>query len=152
MPAGEDRPRLICRCLGVASPRVYAAVRAGRLDSVAAITKALRAGGGCTLCHAELEELLAEVRGAPIEPGLALENQAVCREETRARIAGALASLVQPRLAGLGAALEAWEVEGLRVRVRLSGRGSEEALALVREKLRRHVCADLEVERLGAAG
>jgi NifU-like protein len=148
MPAGEDRPRLICRCLGVASPRVYAAVRAQGLQSVAEIRKAVRAGGGCTLCHAELEEVLAEVRGEPVEPALALENLAVCREETRARIGGALASVVAPRLAAVGGGLAAWEVDGLCVRVRLAGRGDEAALALVREQLRRHVCADLEVERL----
>jgi len=148
MPPGEDRPRLICRCLGVASPRVYQAVRTQGLTSVAGIRKAVRAGSGCTLCHAELEEVLADVRGEPIEPALALENQAVCREETRARIDGALAGLVRPRLAALGSALEAWEVDGLRVRVRLAGPRADAALALVREKLRRHVCADLEVERL----
>ncbi|HSJ98862.1 MAG TPA: (2Fe-2S)-binding protein, partial [Myxococcota bacterium] len=98
MASGEERPRLICRCLGVASPRVYAAVRAQRLDSVAAITKAVGAGGGCGICHPELEEVLAEVRGEPLEPGLALENQVICREETRSRVAGSIESVVRPRL------------------------------------------------------
>jgi hypothetical protein len=55
---------------------------------------------------------------------------------------------VRPRLAALGIGLDAWEVEGLRVRVRLAGRSDDAALAVVRERLRRHVCADLEVERL----
>jgi len=148
MPTGEDRPRLICRCLGVASPRVYAAVRALRLAQVAEVTKAVRAGGGCTLCHAELEEVLAEVRGEPVDASLALENQAICREETHARVGGAIESVLRPRLAALGIGLEAWEIDGLRVRVRLAGRSGDDALAVVREKLRRHVCADLEVERL----
>jgi NifU-like protein len=148
MATGENRPRLLCRCLGVASPRVYAAVRAQRLATVAAITKSVRAGGGCTLCHPELEQVLAEVRGEPIEPWLAVENEAVCREETRARVGGAIESLVRPRLAALGVALDGWEVEGLRVRVCLSGGAGETALALVREKLHHHVCPDLEIERL----
>jgi NifU-like protein len=148
MASGEARPRLICRCHGVASPRLYAAVRAGALDSVAAITKALRAGGGCRICHPELEEALAEVRGAPVDPGLALENETICREETRSRVGGALEGAVRRRLAERGVGLEAWEVEGLRVRVRLAGPAADDALALVREQLRRTVCADLEVERL----
>jgi len=148
MPTGEDRPRLICRCLGVASPRVYAAVRAQQLDSVAGITKAVRAGGGCTICHPELEEVLAELRGEPVEPWLALENQVICREETRSRVGGAIESVVRPRLAELGIGLDAWEIEGLLVRVRLAGRSDDDALAVVREKLHRHLCPDLEVERL----
>jgi NifU-like protein len=145
---GEDHPRLICRCHGVASPRLYAAVRAQQLDSVAAITKALRAGGGCRMCHPELEELLGEVHGRPVDPGLALENQTICREETRARVDGVLERFVRPRLAAHGVSLEAWDVDGLRVRVALAGPDREGALRVVREQLRRHVCSDLEVERL----
>jgi bacterioferritin-associated ferredoxin len=148
MRAGAERPRLICRCLGVASPRVYAAVRDQKLDSVAAITKAVRAGGGCTLCHPELQEVLAEVRGEPVEPWLALENQMVCREETRSRVAGSIESLVRPRLARLGIALAEYEIEGLCVRVRLAGPDDDATLVAVRDQLRRYVCPDLEVERL----
>lgn len=148
MASGEARPRLICRCHGVASPRVYAAVRAGRLGSVAEITKALRAGGGCRMCHPELEEVIAELGGLSLDPGLALENETICREETRARIASALESVVRRRLAARGIVLETWDADGLHVRVRLAGRADGAALAEVREQLRRTVCADLEVERL----
>lgn len=147
MASGEERPRLICRCLGVASPRVYTAVREQRLASVAAITKAVRAGGGCGLCHPELEEVLAELRGDPLDPGLVLENRVICREETRSRVAGAIEGVVRPRLARLGIGIAAYEVEGLRVRVRLAP-GGDAALAAAREALRRTVCADLEVEPL----
>jgi len=112
--SSELRPRVVCRCLGVASPRIFEAARNQGLESVAAVTKALRAGGGCGLCHPEIEEILADVRGEPFDPGVALENELVCRQETLARIEGALASLVAPRLAGV-------TLDGLRVRVRLTG-------------------------------
>jgi NifU-like protein len=148
MASGEERPRLICRCLGVASPRVYTAVREQRLDSVAAITKAVRAGGGCGLCHPELEEALAEVRGEPVDPGLALENRLICREETRCRVEGAIESVARPRLARLGSDVAAYEIDGLRVRVRLTGAGDDAALAALRDALRASVCPDLEVELL----
>lgn len=148
MANGEARPRLICRCLGVASPRVYAAVRTEGLAGIADITKSVRAGGGCGMCHPELEEVLAEVAGAPIDPALALENQLICREETRGRVGGSIESVVRPRLAAAGIELAAYEVEGLCVRVRLAGADDDAALAVVREKLRKYVCEDLEVERL----
>lgn len=148
MSSGEDCPRLICRCLGVASPRVYAAARAHRLATVAELTKAVRAGGGCGMCHPELEEVLAEIRGEPLDPGVVLENRLICREETRGRVGGSIESVVRPRLEQVGIALERYEVEGLCVRVALAGDGGAEALAVVREKLRRYVCEDLEVERL----
>jgi len=151
MATGEQRPRLICRCLGVASPRVYAAVRAGRLATVAEITKAVRAGGGCGLCHPELEEVLAELRGEPADPALALENQAICREETHARVSAAIEALVRPRLRALGVALTDYVVKGLVVRVALDAAHGE-ALAIVRAQLRGAVCPDLEVELLQPAG
>jgi NifU-like protein len=146
MASGEERPRLVCRCLGVASPRIYRAVRAQGLASVPEVTKAVRAGGGCGLCHPEIEEILAEVRGEPVDPGVALENGLVCRQETQARVGASLESLIRPRLEALGATLEDFAVEGLRVRVRLGGAAGEEALRLVAEKLRKYVCEDLEVE------
>ena len=148
MDNGEARPRLLCRCLGVASPRVYAAIRAERLSGVAEITKSVRAGGGCGLCHPELEEVLAEIAGEPIDPAIALENRLICREETRGRVGGSIESVIRPRLAEAGIELAAYEVEGLCVRVRLAGTDDDATLAVVREKLRKYVCEDLEVERL----
>ena len=144
--SSESRPRLVCRCLGVASPRILEAARAGELRSVADVTKAVRAGGGCGLCHPEIEEILADARGEPVDPGLSLENQLVCRQETRARIEGTLASLIAPRLAPLGVRIAAVDVEGLRVRVQLAGCASEAGVRLVREALCKYVCGDLAIE------
>jgi len=146
MASSEERRRLVCRCMGVASPRIYAAVRSVGLASVSDVTKAVRAGGGCGLCHPEIEEILAELRGEPIDAALALENQLVCQQETLARVEGSLQSLIRPRLEALGATLESVAVEGLRVRVRLGGRVDERAARLVGERLREFVCEDLEVE------
>lgn len=144
--SSELRPRVICRCLGVASPRIFEAARKQGLESVAAVTKALRAGGGCGLCHPEIEEILADVRGERVDPGIALENQLVCQQETLARIEGALASLVAPRLATLGARITGVTLEGLRVRVHVAGSADAALAPLIAETLRKFVCEDLEVE------
>jgi len=146
MSQGEERRRLVCRCMGVASPRIYAAVRGEGLASVAEVTKSVRAGGGCGLCHPEIEEILADARGEPIEPGLALENQLVCRQETLSRIEGSLQSLVVPRLEALGLALGEVSVDGLRVRVQILGAADPATERLVRETLGAYVCEDLDVE------
>jgi len=142
----EGRRRLVCRCLGVASFRILDAARAQGLASVAEVTKATGAGGGCTTCHEEIEEILADLRGAPVDPWVRHENRLVCEVETRARIEGSLESLIVPRLTELGVSLDGVEIDGLRVRVRLGGRPGDEVCRLVAEKLRRYVCGDLEVE------
>ena len=144
--SSEARRRVICRCMGVASPRIFEAVRRQGLASVAEVTKSVRAGGGCGLCHPEIEEILADVRGEPVDPSLALENQLVCRQETLARIEGSLGSLVAPRLSVRGARIEDVALDGLRVRVRIAGDAGREVQRLVAETLRKLVCEDLEVD------
>jgi NifU-like protein len=144
--SSELRRRVICRCLGVASPRIFDAIRAEQLTSVAGVTKAVRAGGACGLCHPEIEEILAELRGEPVDASLALENQLLCEQETLARIEAALAWLLAPRLAAHGARIAAATVDGLCVLVRLAGSVDAEAARAVVELLRANVCEDLEVE------
>jgi NifU-like protein len=144
--SSESRRRVICRCLGVASPRIFDAIRSESLTTVAGVTKSVRAGGGCGLCHPEIEEILAEVRGEAIDARLALENQRACQQETLARIEAALTSLVAPRLTAHGARIDDVTVDGLRVMARLSGSVHAEDARAVAQKLRDSVCADLEIE------
>ncbi len=68
-----------------------------------------------------------------------LENQLVCRQETLARIEGALASLLAPRRADV-------TLDGLRVRVRLAGPPNAALARLIARTLRTHVCEDLEID------
>ncbi len=144
--SSESRPRLICRCIGVSSPRVHEAIRAHGLTSVAEVTKTARAGGGCGTCHPEIEEILAELRGEPTDPALSLENRLVCSQETQLRVEGSLESLIRPRLAERSIEVVSVAVDGLRVRVELGPNADDEARALIAEKLRKYVCEDLEIE------
>jgi NifU-like protein len=128
--------------MGVASPRIFAAVRAGGLATVAEVTEAVRAGGGCGLCHPELEEILREARGEAVDAVLARENAAVCHQETTARVAMALLRILTP----IGVSATAVEVDGLSVRVRLRAAPDPALATHVAERLRRNVCAELDVE------
>jgi NifU-like protein len=145
-PTSEDRPRLVCRCLGVSSPRIFAAIREGGLRSVPEVTKAVKAGGGCGTCHPELEEILADVAGEPVEPGLRLENRLVCEAEARSRLEGTIDSRIRPALAKRGIKLLDFTLVGLQVRVKFAANVDEDVVQQVRDELRRFVCRDFEVE------
>jgi NifU-like protein len=146
MTSPEDRPRLICRCLGVASPRILDAIRTHGLRSVAEVTKIVKAGGGCGTCHPEIEEILADLTGAPIEPALRLENRLVNESETRGRVEGTLDSRIRPALATRGISLVDFRIEALTVHVILDGTVDEDVRSEIRNDLRRFVCRDFEVE------
>lgn len=143
-----ERRRLVCRCLGVASFRIVDAARAGGLACVADVTKATRAGSGCGTCHEEIEEILADLRGEPVDPGQRLENRLICESETAARVEGSVDGIVRSRLGERGRSLDGLAVDGLVVRVRLDPGASDADYAEVARMLRKYVCADLEVEKL----
>lgn len=145
MEAAPEPPRLVCRCRGVASPRIIEAIRARGLRSVADVVKTLKAGGGCGTCHPEIEELLADAAGEPVDPAVRLENRLVCHAETCVRIEGTLDSRIRPALAERGITVSGYSVEGLTVRVSLDGSFGDEDVQRVRDELRRFVCSDLEV-------
>jgi len=151
MTSPADRGRLICRCLGVSSARILDAVVGSGLRSVAEVTKAIRAGGGCGTCHPEIEELLADVVGEPVAPAVRLENRLVNESETLGRVEGTIDSRIRPALAQRGICLVDFRVDGLTVHVSFEGPVDDDALRTVRDELRRLVCRDFEVVPAGVA-
>ena len=76
--ASSARGRRICSCFGVHEQTLIAAIRAGRLDSVAAIGQATRAGSNCGSCQSELAELLRReqaLRTTAVQSGRALHQE-----------------------------------------------------------------------------
>ena len=139
----EGPLRLVCRCIGVSSARIAAAVRAGSTDSDA-VGRATSAGGGCTTCHPEILEILGACLGEPV-PALTSEtNRRTCAEQTRLRISDAV-DLGPARMLPPGMSLELVCAEGLRVELLLTPRGSRALEGALTEKLRKLVCSELEV-------
>ena len=136
--------RLVCRCLGVSSRRILQAVQSGRLSSLDQIQAATRAGSGCGTCHAEIQELLADLAGAPYPAAQRLQNRQVCRSETHARVERALLGWLGPAVEGK-TSLELVSVRGLRVVLRLAP-DDPASRARILERLRKSVCEELEVD------
>lgn len=57
-----DPDKMLCYCLGVRYGTVVECVREDRLVSVAQVTRACKAGGGCRSCHPEIQEVIDAVR------------------------------------------------------------------------------------------
>ena len=55
--AGDEA--LICTCFCVAESTIEAAIRDQQLHTIAEVTKACRAGGGCRSCYSLIEDMLA---------------------------------------------------------------------------------------------
>jgi NifU-like protein len=55
---GEEA--LVCTCFGVSENSIEMAIQTGSLKSVAQVTRACNAGGGCRSCHPLIEEILED--------------------------------------------------------------------------------------------
>ena len=126
------------------SQRILQVVRTGRLRSLGQIQAATRAGSGCGTCHPEIQEMLADLAGAPYPATQRLQNRQVCRSETHARVERALLGWIGPGVAGK-TSLEVISVQGLRVVLRLAP-DDPAARARILDRLRKSVCEELEVD------
>lgn len=148
MTSSETRPRILCRCIGVSSTCVVAAIRESNLRSVEEVTRATSAGGGCGTCHAEIEEVLADVYGEQVAPQQRLENQLLCASETRIRVEATVDNLVQPRLLAQDLRIVRLAIDGLTLTLQLECAIDPALRDELSELLRAHLCRDLEVRFL----
>ncbi len=141
-----DPRRLTCRCIGVSSTRVIDEIVRGDLASVAEVSEATRAGTGCGICHAEIEEILADLAGEEVPSHERFENKMVCETESISRVEGSLLGAMGEELDDAGLTLEEIEAKGLDVTIRFDTAPDSETAATIERKLKKFVCADLVVK------
>ena len=151
----EDEGRIVCKCFGVTDEKIKRVVRENDLQTVEQVTHYTKAGGGCTACHAQIEDLIAEVREDKKRDTARVEKKAQRKRLTNLQkitmITEVLENEIRPELQKDGGDIELIDVDGSNVIVALRGHcvgcpGSEYTLKLgVQEKLRELVADDLVV-------
>jgi NifU-like protein len=58
----DDEGTLVCKCYGITEPKIKRVIRENNLTTVEQVTNYVKAGGGCSSCLAEIEDLIAEVQ------------------------------------------------------------------------------------------
>jgi bacterioferritin-associated ferredoxin len=129
--------------MGLSSLRIEQLVRDRGLADLTSLALEAGAGAGCGTCRPELEEMLAELAGEAVPESL--------RRANRARNAAEALRRVETALLGVAARLppptevELRSMEGLRVELHLARNDLPELRALIRERLCKLVCTELEV-------
>ena len=137
-------PRLICRCIGVSSRRIATAILDQDLSRREQIQEAVRAGTGCGTCHPEIDEILADLRGEPVDRLTRMQNRMLCQQETRQRVESSLYNGIVPKLPA-GSEVEVVSVDGLRVELHLEPAEDAALRTLIAQKLQKLVCSELEI-------
>ena len=151
----EDEGRLVCKCFGITDEKIKRVVRENGLKTVAQVTHYTKAGGGCTSCHAEIEDLIAEVWEDKKREALRIEKKEKRKKLTNIQkinlIQETLEREIRPELQKDGGDIELIDVDGNNVIVALRGHcvgcpGAEYTIKLgVQEKMRELVSEDIVV-------
>ncbi len=156
--ADTDEDEVVCHCFGVTDKKIERAVMENDLSTIEEVMNYTKAGGGCTSCHEQIEEIIHKVRE---KKGLDRKKRAPEAEEKKK---GKLTNLqkikliektieqeIRPELQKDGGDIELIDIDGNRVIVAFKGmcRGCKSAgltLNGIQNKLREMVTPEIEVE------
>jgi NifU-like protein len=155
----EAEGRLICTCFGVHETLIRKVIRENNLTTVEQVTNYTKAGGGCTSCHPDIEEILAEEskkRGKQrfAAPAAAQKKKPLTNIQKINMIQDIIDKEIRPPLQHDGGDLELVDIIGDRVLVKLKGSCIGCAAAnltihsLVEAKLREFVSETIIVEEV----
>jgi NifU-like protein len=152
---GMDEGDLICKCFGVTDTRIRRVVRENNLSTVEQVTNYTKAGGACTSCIMDIEDIVNEEiaarEAAASTPGLeAPSSKKLTNLQRISMIQGVIEDEVKPQLRKDGGDIELVDIDGNDVIVSLRGMcmGCQSApitIAYVQERLREFVTPELNV-------
>ncbi|NBD18591.1 MAG: Fe-S cluster assembly protein NifU [Cyanobacteria bacterium] len=129
----EDEGNLICECFGVTDTKIKRIIRDNNLITAEQVTNYVKAGGGCSSCLADVDDLLAEIATekekslevatelANTNPSFSAEPKVLTNLQKITFIQQVIDEEIRPVLAEDGGDMELFDVEGDVVKVILKG-------------------------------
>ena len=154
----EDEGRIVCNCFSVTEPYLRRKIKELGLQNIAEITNALKAGGGCTVCHhtpGGLQDLLDEIWGVKpagqVEAATPHAGEQPSPYRLGQQIETAIEAVIRPLLQDEGGDIELVDIKGDKIYCRLTGAASQSDAAdqtfklLVEQQLKEQVDDRLQV-------
>lgn len=125
----EDEGALICSCFGVSENKIRRVVIENNLTTVEQVTSYVKAGGGCSSCGAEIEDLIAAIQKekeltasrVAAEIATAQAQSLPLTTVQKINLVQTVLQEVRPMLLADGGDVELYDVEGDTVKVVLKG-------------------------------
>jgi NifU-like protein len=138
----EDEGRVVCNCFSVTEPYLRRKIKELGLKSIAEITNALKAGGGCTACHhapGGLQDLLDEIWGViptkRVEAVATETGEELSPYRRGQQIEAVIAQTIRPLLHDEGVDIGLVDIKGDKIYCRLTGACSQKQGAVQAHKL-----------------
>lgn len=129
----HEEGALVCKCYAIDAPLIEEVVRENKLTTVEQVTHYTKAGGGCSSCHEDIEEILVKVSKerceAPAAPPAAKAPEAPTAATEKPRLTNmqrmkkieAIVESVRPMLQRDHGDIEIVDIVGKNVYVNLKG-------------------------------
>lgn len=125
----DDDGRLVCSCFGVSENKIRRVVIENNLTTVEQVTSYVKAGGGCSSCAAEIEDLISAVQQEKADTATRVAAEIATAQELnrpltsvqKINLIQAALNEVRPVLLADGGDVELYDVEGDVVKVVLKG-------------------------------
>ena len=154
-PEPMDEGELVCKCFGVTDTRIRKVVRENKLSTVEQVTNYTKAGGACTSCIMDIEDILKEeIAAREREEASQTAGEPPRKKLTNLQkismIQKVIGEEIRPRLRADGGDIELIDVDGNQVHVSLRGMcmgcmSAPLTIGYVQERLREYVTPELEV-------
>jgi NifU-like protein len=123
----DDEGRLVCSCFGVSENKIRRVVIENNLTTVEQVTSYVKAGGGCSSCGAEIEDLIAlvqhekELTASRVAAEIATAQNRPLTMVQKVNLIQAVLQEVRPVLLADGGDVELYDVADDVVQVILKG-------------------------------
>ncbi|HAC63250.1 MAG TPA: Fe-S cluster assembly protein NifU [Cyanothece sp. UBA12306] len=126
----DDEGALVCRCFGVTDTRIRRIILENDLTTAEQVTNYVKAGGGCSSCLPDIDDILADiiqekatavVAATEVAEAKLTPNKPLTNLQKITLIQQILEEEVKPALAQDGGDVELFDVEGNLVKVILQG-------------------------------
>jgi NifU-like protein len=150
-----EEGQIICKCFGVTDTRLRRVIRENKLETVEQVTNYTKAGGACTSCIMDIEDILGEEMQA--REKAEAEAEAIEQEAPRltnlqkiSMIQQVIGDEIRPQLRKDGGDIELLDIDGNKVFVSLRGMcmgcmSAPVTISYIQERLREFVAPEIEV-------
>ena len=125
----HEEGALVCKCFAIDAVMIEDTVRANSLTTVEEVTNYTKAGGGCSACHEQIEEIIAKVAKEAAPAAAAPAPKAEPKPEAKPQLTSyqrmrkieEVVESIRPMLIKDGGDIEIVEVKGKDIYVNLKG-------------------------------
>lgn len=148
----HDSGKIVCKCFGITDSKIARLVTEHGLHTVGQVTNFCKAGGACTQCISQIEDIIHQVHGE--QQSANIQKKPMTNVQKIMKIQQVIDSEIRPKLESDGGDIELVDVIGNEVFVSLRGNCSGCRLAeftlkdVVEQKLKEMVDKDLFIKEI----